>query len=206
MRPGLMHLLLLVCGVHDLLSCIHYCIFRCHGRLCGCRCELLCRLLGVSLLVVGGICSEDPVHMSERRAIAVDCLFVVEVMVVCARPEGNDLVQAPREVVARMRIHRLEQPQNDPDVHSDNVQVASAQHAVRERSADRTESKDKDLEWVRVLGGETEGSAIVVVQLVDLLVKRSPVQCTVGPVCRMTIEPVKDCERGHRTYNDRSPR
>ena len=40
---------------------------------------------------------------------------------VCTRPEGQDVLQRPREVVPRMGIDGLEEPERDPDVHRDNM-------------------------------------------------------------------------------------
>lgn len=42
--------------------------------------------------------------------------LVVEVVVISSGPEGNDLVERPREIVSGMSVDSLEQTQRDPNV------------------------------------------------------------------------------------------
>jgi hypothetical protein len=74
-----------------------------------------------------------------------------------------------------VRVDSLEETEGDPDVDGKDVQVT--QHvAVQERAADRAETEDEDLRWVRVLRREAERCTVLVVDLVDVLVHGSPVQ------------------------------
>ena len=63
----------------------------------------------------------------------------MNIMVLRSSPEWQKLVQTPRELVAAVRIDGLEQPAYDPEVHSQNVQVAS-DGAPQDRSAHGAET------------------------------------------------------------------
>lgn len=76
-------------------------------------------------------------------------------MVFRARPEGEDVVQRPGEVVAAVRVDGLEEAQHDPEVDGDDVQVA-CEEAVKEGPEDGAGAKDEDLGGMCVLGSETE--------------------------------------------------
>ena len=78
-----------------------------------------------------------------------------------------------------MGINGLEETEGDPDVDGEDVQVV-AEHAVEDGTEDRAGSEDEDLGRVGVLGGKTEWSGVLVVNLVDVLVERSPVKSTVS--------------------------
>ena len=54
---------------------------------------------------------------------AINARLVVVIMVVRAGPHREPMPQGPREVVPRVRIDRLEQPERDPDVDGENMQV-----------------------------------------------------------------------------------
>jgi len=47
---------------------------------------------------------------------------VVEVVVVGAGPERENVLEGPGEVISGVGINGLEETENDPDVDSDNVQ------------------------------------------------------------------------------------
>lgn len=53
-----------------------------------------------------------------------DEFLMVDVMVIRAGPDGEEMMQTPGEVIAAMRIDGLEQTHGDPDVHSEDVQIA----------------------------------------------------------------------------------
>lgn len=137
-------------------------------------------LLGASALVAE-IGAHKVVPPAEAGRVAPQEGHVVVVMVVSTSPERHPVVQADREVVARVGIDRLEETQDDPDVHRDNVQVLreGTQH---ERTTDRTHTQDQNLERVRILRSKTERRAELVVHLVDVLVQRTPVERAVRPV------------------------
>ncbi|EKG20031.1 hypothetical protein MPH_02662 [Macrophomina phaseolina MS6] len=79
--------------------------------------------------------------------------------------------------------------------------------AVEDGRAHGTETEDKHLNWRRILSGQAEGSRVVVVDLVDVLVKEGEnVHGTVGPVVPRILEDEENgnlighLERGRERY------
>lgn len=80
-----------------------------------------------------------------------------------------------RHTITRVGVDGLEKPQSYPYIDGDNVEVGG-EIAVEEGSTDGASTEDEDFGGVSVLGGETEGSAVLVMHLVDVSVERSIVQ------------------------------
>lgn len=118
---------------------------------------------------------------AEAGGVVANKLLVVHVMVLRASPEGKEVAQTPREIVARVRIDSLEQTEDDPHVHSKQVQVSSDRHP-QDGTANGTNSQQHNLDRRSILGSKTEGRRVGVVQLVDVLVERAIVQRAVEPV------------------------
>lgn len=78
-----------------------------------------------------------------------------------------------------MCINGLEQTERDPDVNSENVEVAG-EVAVKDGTSDRTSAEDKYLGRVGILGSKTKRSRVLVVNLVNMLVQWSPMKCLVS--------------------------
>ena len=116
---------------------------------------------------------------------------MVQVMVVSASPEGEEVVQAPRKLVAAVRINGLEQTENDPDVHGQNVQVTS-QGAPEDRAAHCAETKSHHFDWRCVFSSKTEGRGVLVMDLVDVFIERPPVECAVREVVPGILEHKED--------------
>ena len=76
-----------------------------------------------------------------------------------------------RLTVSGMGIDGLEKTEGDPDVDGDYVQVW-LDPAVEQWSENCPCSKDHHFERMCVLGGETEGCGIFVVELVNMFVKQ----------------------------------
>lgn len=112
---------------------------------------------------------------------------MVCVVVVGTCPERQEVVQAPREFVTRVRVDGLGKTEHDPHVHGQDMQVLG-NGAPEDWRADGAQAKDHHLEWRSIFGGETKGSRVLVVNLVDVLVKRAPVQRTVRPVVPGILE------------------
>lgn len=68
---------------------------------------------------------------------------MMHVMMLSASPERQEVVQAPGELVAAMRIDGLEQAEHNPSVHGKDVQVLG-DGAPDDRNSDSPESKDHD--------------------------------------------------------------
>lgn len=118
-------------------------------------------------------------------------------MVLGARPKRNDVLERPREVFMReekcqrlvtdrrarrhiltvsgMGINGLEKAEGDPYIDGDYVQVLF-EPAVEQWSGNCPCSKDHDFERMCVLGGETKGCRILVVELVNMFVKQGRVE------------------------------
>jgi len=72
-------------------------------------------------------------------------------------------------------IDSLEEPQHDPDVDSDNVQVRG-EEAVGKRAKNRTSAEDKDFSGVSVFSRQAEWCGVLVVNLVNVLVQYTGVE------------------------------
>lgn len=108
-------------------------------------------------------------------------------MVLSTRPEGKKLVQRPGEVVARVRVDRLEQPQRNPHAQREKVQVTRVQH-VQDGHSNGTEPESHGLHRVRILRRQTKRRRIPVVLLVNVLVEHAVVQETMHPVVPHVLE------------------
>ena len=80
-----------------------------------------------------------------------------------------------------MCINGLEETQDDPDVHGDEVQVTSDRDPENRR-ADDANTQQHNLDRGGVLSRKAKWCRIGVVQLVDCAVKRTVVQRAVEPV------------------------
>lgn len=79
-------------------------------------------------------------------------LLVVEIMVIRTGPERQEVVETPGEFVATVRVDGLEQAQDNPNVHGENVQVTS-DSTPDDGAADGSETKDHNLDRRCVLSG-----------------------------------------------------
>lgn len=78
-----------------------------------------------------------------------------------------------------MSIDSLEQPQNDPDVNSDNVKITS-KCGVENGAGEGTSSKNEDFGGVGIFSSKAKGCGVLVVQLVDMLVEDTSMERLVG--------------------------
>lgn len=106
---------------------------------------------------------------------------MVHVVVIGTGPEGQDVAQAPGEVVAAVGIDGLEETKDDPDIHGDEMKVTGDGEQNNRRTND-THAEEHSLNRRSVLGGQTKWSRIGVVHLVNSLIKRSVVQSSMEPV------------------------
>ena len=96
-------------------------------------------------------------------------------------PARQEVAQAPRKIVAAMRIDGLKQAQRNPDIHGQNVEVPG-DGAPEDGRADRGYAEKHDFDRRGVLGGEAEWCGVLVVDFVDVLVEGTPVEGSVEPV------------------------
>ena len=135
----------------------------------------------------------DIVPKSEAARIVANEALMVRIVVIRAGPEGQEVVQAPRELVATVRIDSLEQTGDDPQVHGQDVQMSGYQDP-QDGNANSARAEKHDFDRRRVLGGQTEGRRVGVVELVDVLVQRAPVQRAVEPVVPRILKDEEDAD------------
>lgn len=128
-----------------------------------------------------GLGVEHVVPPAEARSIVADELLVVHVVVVGTGPDGEEVAQAPGEVVAAVGVDGLEKTEGDPDVHGEQVELAGEGKEDDGRSDD-TNTKETSLDGRSILSGQAKGSRVGVVHLVDAPVERAVVKRAVEPV------------------------
>lgn len=106
------------------------------------------------VLVVG---THDEIAPAEGSREVIHESHVVEVVVICTGPERENVLERPREIVPAVSVDGLEKTENDPDVHGEDVKVASAKD-IKDRTGDRSSTKNQNLGWVGVFSGETKRS------------------------------------------------
>lgn len=122
---------------------------------------------------------------------------MVHIVVLSAGPEGKEVVQAPGEFVTTVCIDSLEEAEHDPQVHGQNMQITRNSTPQNGR-ADRSETKNHDLNGRSVLSGKSEGSRVLVVDLVDVLVEKAVVHGAVHPVMPGILENEENSDlKGH---------
>ena len=115
----------------------------------------------------------------------------MNIVMLCAGPERQDVVQAPRELITAVRVDGLEQTEHNPDIHGQDVQVPS-DGAPEDGAEDGAHPQNHDFDGGSVFGRKTEGRRILVVDLVDVLVERAPVHGAVGPVVPGVLDHEED--------------
>jgi len=123
----------------------------------------------------------DIVPPSETARIIADKAFVVNVVMFSTGPERKEMVQAPREFITTVGIDSLKEAADDPEIHCQDVELASNQNP-KNRSTNSAKTENHDFNWRRVFGGQSEWSRILMMDLVDVLIKRTPMHCAVRPV------------------------
>ena len=118
---------------------------------------------------------------------------MVNVVVLGTSPEGKEVVKRPGELVAGVCIDGLEEAEDDPDVHGQDVKVLG-DGAPDDRDTDGTETQAHDFNRRGVLGSETEGSGVLVMDLVDGLVEGTPVESAVHPVVPCVLKDEEDSD------------
>src|SRR5690349_7684573 len=135
---------------------------------------------------------QNEVPPPEAAGVISDKLLVVDIVVLSAGPDGEEVVQAPWELVAAVRIDGLENTEDNPSIHGQNVKVLG-DGAPQNWAANSSESQHHDLDWRSVLSGQAERSRILVVDLVDVLVqKRACVHGAMHPVMPGVLQNEED--------------
>lgn len=138
-------------------------------------------------------------------------------MVVGTGPEGEEVSERPREVVARMSVDCLPKTKSDPNVDGEDVKVIP-EYSVQEWSRDRSLREDQNFKRMGIFGGlynikrrtqemkkmrvthDTNRSRELVVELVNVLVQRTIVQSPVSPVMESVLKDEEEGDlRSHET-------
>lgn len=82
---------------------------------------------------------EKEIPPPEAARIVSDKALVVYIVMLGTRPEGKEMVQAPGKLVSTVRIDGLEQTENNPEVHGENMQV-TRNSTPKDRPANRAET------------------------------------------------------------------
>lgn len=112
-------------------------------------CGLLRRLDTFDVLVILVVGAHNVVAPTEGGGEIVHESHVVEIVVVSTSPEGKDVLKRPGKIVSAVSIDSLEETENDPDVHGEDMKVSGAKN-VKDRASDRSGAEDKDFSWVGV--------------------------------------------------------
>jgi hypothetical protein len=140
-----------------------------------------------------GLGVKDKVPPPEAAGVVSNELLVVHIVMFGAGPEGEEVVQAPGELVTTVRIDSLGDAEDDPCVHGQNVEILG-DGAPKNRATDGSEAQNHDLDWRRVFSSETERSRVLVVDLVDLLVQEwDAVHRAMRPVMPGVLQNEENC-------------
>ena len=143
--------------------------------------------------LVATVRTEKVIPPTETCRVAAKEGHVVVVVVVRTRPEWNPVVQTNREVVTRVSIDRLEQTEHDPNVYGQDMQVLGI-GTQQEWATNGAETQDQDFQRMCILGRKTERCNVLMVDLVNVLVQRTIVHCTVRPVMECIFEHKEQCD------------
>lgn len=86
-----------------------------------------------------------PIPPGERARVVANELLVVQIVVVSASPDGEEVVERPGEFVSGVRVDGLEETQHDPGVHGQDVQVLG-DSAPENGAADGAKAEDHDFD------------------------------------------------------------
>lgn len=157
--------------------------------------------LTFAVCTVFGVSSVEQIPPSKGGGVVADESLVVVVVMLSTSPEGNPVVKRPREIVARVGINGLEKTENDPKQHGSQMEIplgTELQNMVSDKVVDQwtangAKAQDHCLDRMSVLGRNTKGRSVFVVNLVHLLVKRRPVH---EPVHVIVVKVLKDEKDG----------
>lgn len=117
----------------------------------------------------------------ETARVIANKLLVMKIMVIRPSPEREEVVKAPRKFVAAVRIDGLEQAKDNPDIHCEYVQMSSY-CTPNNGTSNSAKTENHDLNWRRILGGHTEWSGILMMNLMNSLIQWAPMESTVWKV------------------------
>ena len=141
--------------------------------------SLFCSLYALGVLVILVVGPHDVVAPTEGGGEIIHESHVMEVVVIGTGPEGEDVLERPREIVSAVSVNGLEETEGDPDVHSEDVKVSGAKD-VDHWTSERPSTEDDDFSWMGILSSKSKGSRVLVVNFVHVFVHRTPVEELMG--------------------------
>lgn len=120
---------------------------RSDGLLVGLLSDFLSLLLTPALDGFRSVLSvENIVPPAEATGKVTNELLMMNIVVVCASPERQEMVQTPWELVAAVSVNSLKQAQDDPDVHGQDVEI-TGESTPQNGAANGSKPKKHDLNW-----------------------------------------------------------
>lgn len=150
-------------------------------------------VFSAALQSIGGVLSvEEVVPPAEAAGVVSDELLMVKIVVVGTGPERQEVVKTPREFVTAVGINGLEQTQDNPNVHGEDVKV-SGESTPEDGATDGTKAQEHHFNRRRVFGSQTERSGVLVMNLMDSLVEGAPVKSAVQEVVPSILHDEENC-------------
>jgi len=109
-----------------------------------------------------GLGSKAVIPPSERGGVVANKLLVVNIVMLSSSPEWDEVVERPWEFVSRVGIDSLEETEDNPNVHGDDVEV-SGKSDPHDWDSNTSETKSHDLNGRGELSGNSEGGGVLVV-------------------------------------------
>ena len=113
-----------------------------------------------------GLGVHDIIPPSEAARIVANKSLVVSIVMISTGPEGEEVVQAPWELVTAVGIDGLEETEDNPEIHCQDMELASNQNPD-DWSKDRAKTEYHDFNGRCVLSSQSEWSRVLMVDLVD---------------------------------------
>jgi hypothetical protein len=133
----------------------------------------------------------DQIPPPEAARVIPNEFLMVHIVVVCAGPEREEMVQRPRELVSGVRINSLKQPQHNPRIHGQDMQIVR-DGTPEDGTNDGAKAEKQHLNRTGVLGRQPKRGRVLMVDLVDHLVELGRVERAVRPVVPRVLHDEED--------------
>lgn len=113
-------------------------------------------------------------------------------MMVSTSPDRQEMVKTPREFVATVGIDSLEQAQDNPGVHGENMQV-TGDSTPEDRAADGPKAENHHFNRGSIFGSQTKGCGILMVDFVNGFVEWTPMKSSVEEIMPSVLHHEENC-------------
>lgn len=124
---------------------------------------------------------KEIVPPAEATCVVPDEFLMVEVVMVSASPDRQEMVKTPRKFVATVGIDSLEQAQDNPGVHGENMQVTS-DSTPEDRAADGPEAENHHFNRGSIFSSQTKRCGILMVDFVNGFVEWTPMKSSMEEI------------------------